>query len=141
MRQTRPHGHQICFAVFRTERFNLVIQLLCQRILEMMCVERRSAHHTAHKIHGRYFVPLSLQKSSKFDRMLGADSPAIATSGAEAHVMQDLSLISFVRKVESTCRTVLHARETPVALFVDAKKAHGLLLFQFLVLIVSGGDL
>jgi hypothetical protein len=114
--------------VFGAQRFHLV-QFLCQGFFEVLCVQRRPAYHASHKIHGHYFVPISLEKAFKFHRALWADPPAIAAPGAKAHVVQELSLVFLVRVVESACRAILHASETPVAPLVYTKKAYHLLLF------------
>jgi hypothetical protein len=124
-----PHHQQIGLSVFGAQRFHLV-QFLRQGFLEILCVERRPANRASHKIHGHYFVPFSLEKAFEFHGALGADPPAIAAPGAKAHIVQELSLVSLVRIVESACRAILHTSQTPVTPLVYTKKAYHLLLFR-----------
>jgi hypothetical protein len=113
--------------VFGTQGFHLV-QFLCKGLFEVLRVERSPANNTAHEIHGRHFVPFSLEKTFKFHGVFGTDSPAIATAGAKAHVVQELSLVSLVQIVEGAGGAILYARETPIAPLVYAKKTRHLLL-------------
>jgi hypothetical protein len=114
--------------VFGAQRFHPV-QFLRQGLFEVLCVKRHATNLASYKIHAHCFVPFSHEKAFKFHGALGTNPPAIAAAGAKAHIVQELSLVSLVRIVESACRAIPHTRETPVAPLIYTKKAYHLLLF------------
>ena len=60
----------------------------------------------------------------KLDGTLRTDSPALAAPGALGHVVFERSPALLISNTQCRSRTILHAGQTPVAVFVDAKVGH-----------------
>jgi hypothetical protein len=76
------------------------------------------------QIQGRKLLPRRFQQVPELHGLLGANPPALAASGAQAHVMQQGAFAGLVPVIESPVRTILDAGQATVALLVHFEKRH-----------------
>lgn len=60
----------------------------------------------------------------KFDGALRTDAPAVSTTGATGHIVQEHPLCPSVFIIQCARRTVLHTSQTSVTLVIDLKVSH-----------------
>ena len=108
-----------------TQGFDLMVKFSCERVTEIHGIERFSAYCAANQIHGCDLVPITFKKMLKFNRLLGADSPALAASRTAGHAVKKLSLFTLIKVVQGACRAILNTGKTPITIVIYSKKRHG----------------
>jgi len=86
------------------------------------------------QIQRNHLIPLPRQKVLKLDGLLRADPPALTAAGAFGHIVFKGAPALPIIKIQRCCRTIFHAGQTPVAVFVYSKVRHKILPFATIVL-------
>jgi hypothetical protein len=76
------------------------------------------------QVQGHHLLPWRFQQVPEFHGLLGANPPALAASGAQAHVMHQDAFAGMVLVIEGPVRTILGAGQATVAFLVHFEKRH-----------------
>ena len=108
----------------RAECFNIGRQFSGNRILETGSVNGFSTDAAMDQRQAGDLFPLTGQQVFEFNGVLGADPPAMAASGTHRDIVQYLSCIFLIIKVQGAGRAILDTGQASIACFIDNKKRH-----------------